>query len=93
MAGIITLKCSVIKNGIEKFALKQPIFLPSPVDPLYASQVIFEGISVEINGDGKQHNMDTTVAFKVSTFNLLFRSPSRILPSRSSKAQSSYLDY
>jgi formamidase len=27
MAGIITFKCSVIKDGIEKFALKQPIFL------------------------------------------------------------------
>lgn len=45
-AGTITLKCTVIKNGIEKFALRQPIFMPSPVDPMYASQVIFEGISV-----------------------------------------------
>ncbi len=26
-AGIITFSCSIIKNGIEKFALKQPIFL------------------------------------------------------------------
>lgn len=26
-AGIITFKTSIIKGGIEKFALKQPIFL------------------------------------------------------------------
>lgn len=26
-AGKVTLKCSVVKGGIEKFALKQPIFL------------------------------------------------------------------
>jgi formamidase len=37
------LKTSVIKNGIEKFAMKQPIFLPSPVDPLYSAQLVFEG--------------------------------------------------
>lgn len=27
MAGVITLKTSIIKGGVEKFALKQPIFL------------------------------------------------------------------
>ena len=27
MAGVITLSCSIIKGGVEKFALKQPIFL------------------------------------------------------------------
>jgi hypothetical protein len=30
-AGIITLKCDIIKGGVEKFALKQPIFVPGPV--------------------------------------------------------------
>jgi len=29
-AGIITMKASIIKGGVEKFALKQPIFLVSP---------------------------------------------------------------
>lgn len=38
-AGIITLSCSIIKRGVEKFALKQPIFLPSPIDPMYSSKV------------------------------------------------------
>ena len=30
-AGIITLNTSIIKGGVEKFALKQPIFLVSPL--------------------------------------------------------------
>ncbi|KAJ7730768.1 Acetamidase Formamidase [Mycena metata] len=71
MAGIITFSTSIIKGGIEKFALKQPIFLPSPVDPLYSSKVIFEGISVDYHGDGKQYNMDATVAYKQAALNAI----------------------
>ncbi|ORY77583.1 Acetamidase/Formamidase [Leucosporidium creatinivorum] len=71
MAGIITFKCSVIKDGIEKFALKQPIFIPSPVDPLYANQIVFEGISVDLHGDGTQHSMDATVAYKQAALNCM----------------------
>ncbi|GJN87570.1 hypothetical protein Rhopal_000524-T1 [Rhodotorula paludigena] len=46
MSGVVTLKCSVVKQGVEKFALKQPIFLPSPIDPMYSQQLTFEGIGV-----------------------------------------------
>ncbi|KAJ3977699.1 Acetamidase/Formamidase [Lentinula raphanica] len=71
MAGVITLSTSVIKGGVEKFALKQPIFMPSPVDPLYSSKLIFEGISVDIHGDGKQYDMDATVAYKQAALNAI----------------------
>ncbi|KAI0696454.1 Acetamidase/Formamidase [Cytidiella melzeri] len=71
MAGIITLSTSIIKGGVEKFALKQPIFLPSPVDPMYSAKLIFEGISVDLHGDGKQYNMDATVAFKQAALNAI----------------------
>jgi len=71
MAGIITFKTSIIKNGIEKFALKQPIFLPSPIDPLYSAQLVFEGISVDYHGDGKQYSMDATVAYKQAALNAI----------------------
>ncbi|TFY62925.1 hypothetical protein EVG20_g6531 [Dentipellis fragilis] len=71
MAGIITFSTSVIKGGIEKFALKQPVFLPSPIDPLYSSKLIFEGISVDYHGDGKQYNMDATVAYKQAARNAI----------------------
>lgn len=71
MAGIITLNCSIIKGGTEKFGLKQPIFLPSPIDPLYSSKLVFEGISVDYHGDGKQYNMDATVAYKQAALNTI----------------------
>ncbi|EJD06687.1 Acetamidase/Formamidase [Fomitiporia mediterranea MF3/22] len=71
MAGIITLKTSIIKGGVEKFALKQPIFLPSPIDPLYSSKLVFEGLSVDYHGDGKQYNMDATVAYKQAALNAI----------------------
>ncbi|KIJ50948.1 hypothetical protein M422DRAFT_27070 [Sphaerobolus stellatus SS14] len=71
MAGIISFKTSIIKGGIEKFALKQPIFLPSPIDPMYSAKLVFEGISVDYHGDGKQYNMDATVAYKQAALNAI----------------------
>ncbi|TFK87168.1 Acetamidase/Formamidase [Polyporus arcularius HHB13444] len=71
MAGIITFSCSIIKGGVEKLGLKQPIFLPSPVDPLYSAKIIFEGISVDYHGDGRQYNMDATVAYKQAALNAI----------------------
>ncbi|KAJ6489051.1 Acetamidase Formamidase [Mycena sanguinolenta] len=71
MAGVITFSTSIIKGGVEKFALKQPIFLPSPVDPLYSAKVVFEGISVDYHGDGKQYDMDATVAYKQAALNAI----------------------
>ncbi|KAI0091273.1 Acetamidase Formamidase [Irpex rosettiformis] len=71
MAGIVTLRTSIIKGGIEKFGLKNPIFLPSPVDPMYSAKLIFEGISVDLHGDGKQYNMDATVAYKQAALNAI----------------------
>ncbi|KIM85100.1 hypothetical protein PILCRDRAFT_817953 [Piloderma croceum F 1598] len=71
MAGIITFSTSIIKGGVEKFALKQPIFLPSPIDPLYSAKLVFEGISVDYHGDGKQYNMDATVAYKQAALNAI----------------------
>ncbi|KAF5359715.1 hypothetical protein D9756_002920 [Leucocoprinus leucothites] len=71
MAGIITFSTSIIKGGVEKFGLKQPIFLPSPVDPMYSQKLVFEGLSVNINGDGKQFNMDASVAYKQAALNAI----------------------
>ncbi|KAL1413727.1 hypothetical protein Q8F55_001509 [Vanrija albida] len=71
MAGIITLKCRVIAGGVAKLGLKQPIFMPSPIDPKYHERIIFEGISVEVNGDGTQHFMDATVAYKQAALNCM----------------------
>ncbi|RXW19802.1 hypothetical protein EST38_g6056 [Candolleomyces aberdarensis] len=71
MAGIITFKTSIIKDGVQMFALRQPIFLPSPIDPMYSQKLVFEGLSVDIHGDGKQYNMDATVAYKQAALNAI----------------------
>lgn len=64
MAGVITLKFTVIKNGMFKLAMKSPIFLPGPVEPQFGPgrYLTFEGFSVD--EQGKQHFLDTTVAYR-----------------------------
>ncbi|KAJ5692425.1 formamidase [Penicillium macrosclerotiorum] len=64
MAGVITLKFTVIKDGIAKLAMKSPIFLPGPVEPQFGPgrYLTFEGFSVDEHG--KQHYMDATVAYR-----------------------------
>jgi len=71
MAGIITLKMAVMKGGVEKLGLKQPIFIPSPIDPVYSEKLVFEGLSVDVWGDGKQYSMDATVAYKQAALNCI----------------------
>ncbi|KAF1810785.1 Acetamidase/Formamidase [Eremomyces bilateralis CBS 781.70] len=67
MAGVITLKFSVIKNGLAELAMKSPIYIPGPVEPQFGPgrYIYFEGFSVDENG--KQHYMDTTVAYRQTT--------------------------
>jgi hypothetical protein len=35
---------------MEKYAIKNPIFMPSPLSPNYTKHIIFEGISVDEKG-------------------------------------------
>ena len=67
MAGVITLKFSLIKNGMRELAMKSPIFLPGPVEPHYGPgrYLTFEGFSVDHHA--KQHYMDATVAYREAT--------------------------
>ncbi|KAL3469093.1 Acetamidase/Formamidase [Aspergillus californicus] len=64
MAGVITLKFSVIKDGMAKMAMKSPIFLPGPVEPQFGPgrYLTFEGFSVDEKG--KQHYLDATIAYR-----------------------------
>lgn len=64
MAGVITLKFSVIKNGMKDLAMKSPIYIPGPVEPQFGPgrYIYFEGFSVDENG--KQHYLDATVAYR-----------------------------
>lgn len=51
--------------------VKMPIFMPSPVDPVYSNKLVFEGIGVDLHEDGAQGNMDATLAFKTAARNCI----------------------
>ena len=69
MAGWLHIRVSLIKGGMEKYAIKNPIFRPSPIVPKYDDFLIFEGISVDEGG--KQHYLDVHVAYRQACLNAI----------------------
>jgi formamidase len=69
MAGYLDIKVSLIKEGVKKYGIKNPIFQPSPLTPTYRDYVIFEGISVD--EAGKQHYLDVHVAYRQACLNAI----------------------
>ncbi|MBK7951298.1 MAG: acetamidase/formamidase family protein [Deltaproteobacteria bacterium] len=69
MAGWIHLKVSLIKGGMAKYGIKNPIFKPSPITPNYKDYLIFEGISVDEKG--KQHYLDVHIAYRQACLNAI----------------------
>ncbi|RJE78975.1 formamidase [Paracoccus sp. JM45] len=69
MAGWLHIRVTLIKGGMEKYAIKNPIFRPSPIVPKYDDFLIFEGISVDEGG--KQHYLDVHVAYRQACLNAI----------------------
>ncbi len=69
MAGWVHLRVSLIKGGMAKYAIRNPIFKPSPITPHYNDYLIFEGISVDESGH--QHYLDVTVAYRQACLNAI----------------------
>ena len=69
MAGWIDLRVNLIKGGMAKYAITNPIFQASPVEPRYLRHLIFEGISVD--EDGKQYYLDAHVAYRRACLNAI----------------------
>jgi formamidase len=69
MAGWLHLKVDVIKDGVAKYGIKNPIFKPSPITPNYQDYLIFEGISVD--EAGKQHYLDVHIAYRQACLNAI----------------------
>ncbi len=69
MAGWLDIRVNIIKGGMEKYAVTNPIFQPSPLEPRYSNYLIFEGISVD--EDGKQHYLDAHVAYRRACLNAI----------------------
>ncbi|QGG90558.1 acetamidase/formamidase family protein [Agrobacterium sp. MA01] len=69
MAGWLHIKVSLIKDGMAKYGIKNPIFRPSPITPKYDDYLIFEGISVDEGG--KQHYLDVHIAYRQACLNAI----------------------
>jgi formamidase len=69
MAGYLDLRVSLIKGGMKKYGIVNPIFQPSPVEPKYTRFLIFEGISVD--EQGKQYYLDAHVAYRRACLNAI----------------------
>ena len=69
MAGWVRMRVSIIKGGMSKYGIKNPIFKPSPITPNYKDYLIFEGISVD--EQGKQHYLDVNVAYRQACLNAI----------------------
>ena len=69
MAGWLDLHVELIKGGMSKYGVTNPIFQPSPMEPRYTNHLIFEGISVD--EDGKQHYLDAHVAYRRACLNAI----------------------
>ncbi|MEX0849667.1 MAG: formamidase [Candidatus Dependentiae bacterium] len=69
MAGWIEIKVDLIKNGVSKYDIKNPIFLSSPLEPHYTEYITFEGISVD--AQGKQHYLNAHIAYQNACLNAI----------------------
>lgn len=69
MAGYLDLRVELIKGGMEKYGIKNPIFQPSPMEPRYTDYLIFEGISVDEKG--KQFYLDPHVSYRMACLNAI----------------------
>ncbi|MBN8968354.1 MAG: acetamidase/formamidase family protein [Rhizobiales bacterium] len=70
MAGWIDIGVGLIKGGMAKYGIINPIFKPSPIDPHFDDYLIFEGISVDEH-TGEQYYLDAHVAYRRACLNAI----------------------
>lgn len=69
MAGWLDLRVGIIKNGMARYNITNPIFKTGPLEPTYNEYLVFEGISVDEHG--KQHYLDANIAYKRACLNAI----------------------
>lgn len=70
MSGYIDLHVDLIKGGVEKYGMVNPIFKPGPVEPRYSEYLVFEGISVD-EFSGEQYYLDAHVSYRRACLNAI----------------------
>jgi len=68
MSGYIDLHVDIIKGGMAKYSMVNPIFKPGPVEPRYSEFLVFEGISVD-EFTGEQYYLDAHVSYRNACLN------------------------
>ncbi|CAN5186917.1 acetamidase/formamidase family protein [soil metagenome] len=68
MGGWIQLGVDLIKGGVQKYGMTNPIFKPGPVEPRYSEFLMFQGISAE---NGTNYYLDATVAYRRACMNAI----------------------
>lgn len=69
MAGFIDLGIGLIKDGVNKYGMKNPIFKTGNAGPHYHNFLVFEGISVD--EQGTQHYLDAHVSYRMAALNAI----------------------
>jgi formamidase len=70
MSGYLDLHVDIIKGGMAKYAMVNPIFKPGPVEPRYSEYLVFEGISVD-EFTGEQYYLDAHVSYRRACLNAI----------------------
>jgi formamidase len=70
MAGYIDLHVELIKDGVAKYGMVNPMFRTSPSEPHFGEYLAFQGISVDEH-TGEQLYLDATVAYRRACLNAI----------------------
>ncbi|HEX2659691.1 MAG TPA: formamidase [Polyangia bacterium] len=70
MSGYLDLHVDIIKGGMAKYGMVNPIFKPGPVEPRYSEFLVFEGISVD-EFTGEQYYLDAHVSYRRACLNTI----------------------
>jgi formamidase len=70
MSGYLDLHVDIIKGGVAKYGMVNPIFKPGPVEPHYSEYLVFEGISVD-EFTGEQYFLDAHVSYRRACLNAI----------------------
>jgi formamidase len=68
MGGYIDFGVDLIKDGMNKYSISQPILIPGPVEPNYSQYLTFIGVSVENNVN---YYLDASVAYRRACLNAI----------------------
>ena len=70
MAGWLDIKVTIIKGGMKKYGVTNPIFQTGPLEPTYWDYLAFEGISVD-EKTGQQFYLDPFVSYRRACLNAI----------------------